>query len=160
MCATGKVEADLPVSALADEEAPRYTRPWTPTPKKPVLDAAACPPPRLERHAARHGRPISTSRRWIWEQYDSTVMNDTAEGRRRRGGGARPRHRQGARRHRRHTPRYRLADPVEGGKQAVAETWRNIVAVGGTPFAFTDNMNFGNPQTPEIMGQFVGAVEG
>src|SRR3546814_17759326 len=58
------------------------------------------------------------------------------------------------------TPRYCFADPVEGGKQAVAETWRNITAVGARPLAITDNMNFGNPERPDIMGQFVGAVEG
>src|SRR3546814_13715855 len=58
------------------------------------------------------------------------------------------------------TPRYCFADPVEGGKQAVAETWRNLTAVGARPLAITDNMNFGNPARPDIMGQFVGAVEG
>src|SRR5436189_151636 len=58
------------------------------------------------------------------------------------------------------TPRYCEADPYEGGKQAVAEAWRNITAVGGTPLAITDNLNFGNPEKPEIMGQFVGCVRG
>jgi phosphoribosylformylglycinamidine synthase len=58
------------------------------------------------------------------------------------------------------TPRYCLADPVAGGKQAVAEAWRNLTAVGSVPLAYTDNMNFGNPQKPEIMGQFVGCIEG
>ena len=58
------------------------------------------------------------------------------------------------------TPRYCFADPVEGGKQAVAEAWRNITAVGGKPLALTDNLNFGNPEKPEIMGQFVACLEG
>ena len=58
------------------------------------------------------------------------------------------------------TPRYCEADPFEGGKQAVAEAWRNITAVGGLPLAITDNLNFGNPERPEIMGQFVGCVKG
>ena len=58
------------------------------------------------------------------------------------------------------TPRYCFADPVEGGKQAIAEAWRNLCAVGATPLAATDCMNFGNPQRPEIMGQFVGCIEG
>jgi phosphoribosylformylglycinamidine synthase subunit PurL len=58
------------------------------------------------------------------------------------------------------TPRYCEADPFEGGKQAVAETWRNLTAVGATPLAITDNLNFGNPERPEIMGQFVGCVRG
>ena len=58
------------------------------------------------------------------------------------------------------TPRYCFADPVEGGKQAVAEAWRNLTAVGARPLALTDNMNFGNPERPEIMGQFVGCTQG
>jgi len=159
----GKVEADLPVSALADEEAPRYTRPWVPTPKKPVLAPAACPAPADWNRTllAMVGSADLASRRWIWEQYDSTVMNDTAQG---PGGDAAVVRVHGTQKALAVTadctPRYCLADPVEGGKQAVAETWRNITAVGGTPLAFTDNMNFGNPQKPEIMGQFVGAVEG
>ena len=57
-------------------------------------------------------------------------------------------------------PRLCEADPVLGGKQAVVETWRNITAVGAEPIAITDNMNFGNPERPEIMGQFVGAIQG
>ncbi len=159
----GKVEADLPVSALADEEAPRYTRPWVPTPKKPVLAPAACPAPADWNRTllAMVGSADLASRRWIWEQYDSTVMNDTAQG---PGGDAAVVRVHGTQKALAVTadctPRYCLADPVEGGKQAVAETWRNITAVGGTPLAFTDNMNFGNPQKPEIMGQFVGAIMG
>ena len=58
------------------------------------------------------------------------------------------------------TPRYCRADPVRGGMQAVAESWRNLTAVGAEPLALTDNMNFGNPERPEIMGEFVGAIEG
>ena len=58
------------------------------------------------------------------------------------------------------TPRYCEADPFEGGKQAVAEAWRNLTAVGATPLALTDNLNFGNPERPEIMGQFVGCIRG
>jgi phosphoribosylformylglycinamidine synthase len=58
------------------------------------------------------------------------------------------------------TPRYCEADPFEGGKQAVAECWRNLIAVGAKPLAITDNLNFGNPERPEIMGQFVGCIRG
>ena len=58
------------------------------------------------------------------------------------------------------TPRYCYADPVEGGKQAVAEAYRNLCAVGARPLAITNCLNFGNPQRPEIMGQFVGCLEG
>ena len=58
------------------------------------------------------------------------------------------------------TPRYVAADPVMGTKQAVVETYRNLIAVGADPLAITDNMNFANPERPEIMGQFVGACQG
>jgi phosphoribosylformylglycinamidine synthase subunit PurL len=58
------------------------------------------------------------------------------------------------------TPRYCEADPYEGGKQAVAEAWRNLTAVGAVPLAVTDNLNFGNPERPEIMGQLVGCIRG
>jgi len=158
----GQVMADLPITALADE-APLYQRPWAATPKKPILVAAdvAAPDDYNATLLVMLASPDMASRRWIWQQYDSTVMNDTAAG---PGGDAAI-----IRVHGKQkalavttdcTPRYCLADPIEGGKQAVAETWRNITAVGGTPLAYTDNMNFGNPQKPEIMGQFVGAIEG
>ena len=159
----GQVMADIPVSALADENAPRYERPWVPTPKKPELKPADCPAPENynETLLKMLGSADLASRRWIWEQYDSTVMNDTAQG---PGGDAAIVRVHGSNKALAVTadctPRYCLADPVEGGKQAVAETWRNITAVGGTPLAYTDNMNFANPQKPEIMGQFVGAVQG
>jgi phosphoribosylformylglycinamidine synthase II len=159
----GQVMADIPVSALADENAPRYERPWVPTPKKPELTPTQCPAPENYNETLLRmlGSPDLASRRWIWEQYDSTVMNDTAQG---PGGDAAVVRVHGSQKALAVTadctPRYCLADPVEGGKQAVAETWRNITAVGGTPLAFTDNMNFANPQKPEVMGQFVGAVQG
>jgi phosphoribosylformylglycinamidine synthase len=58
------------------------------------------------------------------------------------------------------TPRYCASDPFEGGKQAVAEAWRNLISVGSTPIAITDCMNFGNPEKKEIMGQFAGVIKG
>ncbi len=158
----GETAAELPVGPLVDQ-APQYDRPWTPTPKRPVIAIADVPPnpdplATLERLV---GSPDLASRRWIWEQYDSTVMADTVV---RPGGDAAV-----VRIHGKSkglaittdcTPRYCLADPVEGGRQAVAETWRNLTAVGARPLAITDNMNFGNPEKPEIMGQFVGCIEG
>ena len=105
--------------------------------------------------------PDLCSRRWIWEQYDYTVMGDTVIA---PGGDASL-----VRVHDSNralavstdvTPRYVKADPFEGGKQAVAETWRNICATGASPLAITNCLNFGNPERPEIMAQFVGAVEG
>jgi phosphoribosylformylglycinamidine synthase len=107
------------------------------------------------------GSPDHASRRWIWEQYDHMVGADTLQ---RPGGDAAVVRVHGTRKALAITtdcnPRYCFADPVEGGRQAIAEAWRNITAVGARPLATTDCMNFGNPQRPEIMGQFVGCIEG
>jgi phosphoribosylformylglycinamidine synthase len=107
------------------------------------------------------GSPDLCSKRWIWTQYDHMVMNDTVA---RPGGDAAV-----VRVHGTNkavaittdcTPRYVFADPAMGGKQAVAESWRNLIAVGAEPLAITDCLNFGNPQKPEVMGQIVGAIQG
>ena len=107
------------------------------------------------------GGPAGASRRWIWEQYDHTVMGDTVGG---PGGDAAVVRIHGTARGLALTsdctPRYCLADPVEGGRQAVAEAWRNLTAVGAEPLAITDNLNFGNPERADVMGQFVGCVQG
>ena len=160
----GKVEVDIPVGPLV-EQSPLYNRPWEPTIPPPVLDAAKFPIPQgatpLMILQKLMSSPDLSSRRWIWEQYDSLVGGDTAQG---PGGDA-------AVVRVRDTnkalamvvdcsPRYCAADPAMGGRQAVAETWRNLCAVGAKPLAITDNMNFGNPEKPKIMGQFVGAVQG
>ena len=160
----GKVEIDIKVEPLV-EQSPVYNRPWEPTPKQAEVSAAHYPLPKGETPLTilqkLMASPDLCSRRWIWEQYDSLVGADTAIG---PGGDA-------AVVRVRDTnkalamvvdcsPRYCAADPVEGGKQAVAETWRNLCAVGAKPLAITDNMNFGNPEKPRIMGQFVGAVQG
>ena len=102
-----------------------------------------------------------SSRRWVWEQYDTLIGGDTLQ---RPGGDA------GVVRVGEGgkglafsvdvTPRYCAADPFEGGKQAVAECWRNLTAVGAEPLAITDNLNFGNPEKPEIMGELVAAIKG
>jgi len=159
----GAVEADIPLAPL-ESEAPLYRRPTAETPKRPVLDAAAIPDPigiaaALERLV---GSLDLCSRRWIWDQYDSTVGGQTVQ----RPGGADAAvvKLEGLARALAMTtdctPRYCLADPEEGGRQAVAEAWRNLTSVGATPLAITDNMNFGNPEKPEIMGQFAAAVRG
>ncbi|MEX6634070.1 phosphoribosylformylglycinamidine synthase subunit PurL [Hyphococcus lacteus] len=105
--------------------------------------------------------PDLCSRRWIWEQYDHTVMGETVVA---PGGDAAMVRVHGTNRglaiSTDVTPRYVKADPFEGGKQAVAETYRNICAVGASPLAITNCLNFGNPERPEIMAQFVGAIEG
>jgi len=107
------------------------------------------------------GSPALASRRWIWEQYDHMVMADTVQ---RPGGDAAVVRVHGTRKSLAIscdvTPRYCAAGPREGAKQAVAECWRNLTAVGADPLAVTDCMNFGNPERPEIMGEFAEAVEG
>lgn len=159
----GEVRADIPVAPLV-EQAPRYDRPWTATvPPEPLAPASAPLPEAPDRVLLRlMGCPDLASKRWIWEQYDSTVMADTLAG---PGAGD-------AAVVRVHgtgkalaitvdcTPRYCRADPESGGAQAVAEAWRNLTSVGARPLAVTDNMNFGNPEKPLIMGQFAGCIRG
>ncbi len=158
----GAVEADLPVATLANS-APRYERPWVPTiPPKIILpEWVPAPNSILGALKTMMGGPHLASRRWIWEQYDHMVMGDTVQ---RPGGDAAVVRVHGTAKGIAATcdvtPRYVLADPVMGTKQAVVETWRNLIAVGADPLAITDNMNFGNPERPEVMGQFVGAVQG
>src|SRR6201992_2871336 len=156
----GKVEADMPITALSDA-APVYERPYnknTPASGNPRFDAKK---PVLESLKKILGAPDMCSRRWVWEQYDHTVMADTVQ---KPGGDAAVVRVHGKKKGLAITtdvtPRYCRADPFEGAKQAVAEAYRNISAVGALPLAVTDNLNFGNPQKPEIMGQIVGAVDG
>jgi phosphoribosylformylglycinamidine synthase len=159
----GVLEADIPLAPL-ESEAPLYRRPITETPKQPVLLASAMPDPVGIAPALMTlvACPDLCSRRWIWDQYDSLVNGQTVQ----RPGGADAAvvriedHDRALAMTTDCTPRYCLADPEEGGKQAVAEAWRNITAVGALPLAITDNMNFGNPEKPEIMGQFAYAVRG
>ncbi len=162
----GQVVCDIPLGPLADE-APCYERPYVSQDDykawariAPLGDA-----PESTDIAADllklMGSPALASRRWIWEQYDQTVGADTVQ---RPGGDAAVVRVHGTTKALAITtdctPRYVYADPVEGGKQAVAETYRNLSAVGATPLAITNCLNFGNPQRPEIMAQFVGALEG
>jgi phosphoribosylformylglycinamidine synthase II len=158
----GQVEADMPVKMLADS-APEYKRPWTPTDPPALINPEDVPAPNSLADTLKTlmGSPHLCSRRWVWEQYDHMVMGDTV---RRPGGDAAVVRVHGTNKGIAATcdvtPRYCTADPVEGGKQAVAEAWRNLTASGADPLAITDCMNFGNPERPEIMGQFVGCIEG
>ncbi|MBI1385654.1 MAG: phosphoribosylformylglycinamidine synthase subunit PurL [Rhizobiales bacterium] len=158
----GFIEADIPVAALADS-APVYERPWEPTPPAPHVAACdvPCAPELLGTLAAMLAGPHLSSRRWVWEQYDHMVMADTVQ---RPGGDAAVVRVHGKRKALAMTcdvtPRYCEADPRQGGRQAIAETWRNLIAVGADPIAITDCMNFGNPERPRVMGQFVGCIEG
>ena len=154
-----EVMADLPLSKLSST-APEYDRPWVETPAPDAMEPVPGIDP-IDGLTALISSPNYAAKQWVYEQYDSMVMADTV-----RAPGL------GAGVVRVHgtdkavaftsdvTPRYVKANPVEGGKQAVAEAYRNLTAVGAKPLATTDNMNFGNPEKPEIMGQFVGAIKG
>ena len=155
----GEIKADLPLSTLASS-APEYDRPWVPTPTPaPLAHVAEIDP--VDGLRALIGSVNYCARDWIIRQYDTQVMGDTAILPGLDGGVIRV-----------HgtdkglaftsdvTPRYVKANPVEGGKQAVAEAYRNLICKGAKPLATTDNLNFGNPEKPEIMGQFVGALDG
>jgi phosphoribosylformylglycinamidine synthase subunit PurL len=154
--------ADLPIKELGDE-APVYDRPHVETPKPPVLKAADVTPPMAVAEALLKliGSPELCSKRWVWEQYDHVILGNTVQ--RPGGDAAVVRVEDGPKALALTTdvtPRYCEADPFEGGKQAVAEAWRNLTAVGARPLAVTDNLNFGNPERPEIMGQLVGCIRG
>ncbi len=155
----GEIKADLPLSKLSST-APEYDRPWVETPAAdPLADVPQVDA--IDGLKALISSPNYAGKQWVYDQYDSMVMADTARGPGKGSGLLRV-----------HgtdkklaftsdvTPRYVKANPVEGGKQAVAEAYRNLTAVGALPLATTDNMNFGNPEKPEIMGQFVGAIKG
>ncbi len=161
----GEVVCDIPLGPLADD-APEYDRPSLSAKKykswagvkelKKVPSSDDVGADLLKLMAC----PDLASRRWIWEQYDSQVMADTLQ----TGGDAGV-----VRVHGTHkalaittdcTPRYCYADPYEGGKQAIAEAYRNLSAVGAKPLAITNCLNFANPERPEIMAQFTGCLEG
>ena len=156
----GEVKADLPLATLSGS-APEYDRPWVATPPAAPLTGDLPQVDAIEALKKLISSPNYCAKNWVYEQYDTMVMADTVQG-----PGL------GAGLIRVHgtdkllaftsdvTPRYVKANPVEGGKQAVAEAYRNLTALGATPLATTDNMNFGNPEKPAIMGQFVGAIQG
>ncbi|PWW04385.1 phosphoribosylformylglycinamidine synthase subunit II [Hoeflea marina] len=159
----GEEVANLPIKDLGDQ-APEYDRPWREPGRFSPLPASDVAEP--EDYGAALltlvGSANNCSRRWVWEQYDTLIQGNSLQ---LPGGDA------GVVRVEGHdtkalafssdvTPRYVEADPFEGGKQAVAECWRNLTATGAEPLASTDNLNFGNPERPEIMGQLVKAIEG
>jgi phosphoribosylformylglycinamidine synthase len=162
----GDIVCDLPLGPLADE-APKYERqyvaplkaiPLTEGEEKRLIEDY---PGFAESLTKLLSAPDQCSKRWIWEQYDRHVMGDTVADS--GSDAAIVRLYPGPRAIAMTcdvTPRYVEADAYEGGKQAVAEAWRNLTAVGARPLAVTDNLNFGNPQRPEIMGQIVRAIEG
>jgi phosphoribosylformylglycinamidine synthase II len=157
----GETAAEIPVGPLVTE-APLYQRPWIRRDSAPDIDPAALPArdplASLKRLLAC---PDLASKRWIWEQYDHLVRGNTV---RRPGGDAAvvriDDNGKALALTTDATPRYCRADPERGGMQAVAESWRNLTAVGAVPLALTDCMNFGNPEKPEIMGEFAGVTAG
>jgi phosphoribosylformylglycinamidine synthase II len=158
----GAVKADLPIKELGDQ-APLYDRPHVPTPPRPVIEAASVAAPTGNGAALLKllATPDLCSKAWIWRQYDYLILGNSVQ---RPGGdaaviriGEGPK---GLALTTDVTQRYCEADPFEGGKQAVAEAWRNLTASGATPRAVTDNLNFGNPEKPEVMGQLVGCIAG
>ncbi len=158
----GETVADVPIAPVSGAS-PVYQRPFRPTaPSIPVIGESVSPPMGHDQALmCLVGSPDLASKRWIFEQYDHMVMADTVQ---RPGGDAAVIRIHGTERGLAMTtdctPRYCLADPLQGGRQAVAEAWRNLTAVGAKPLAVTDCLNFGNPENPEIMGQFVGCLEG
>jgi phosphoribosylformylglycinamidine synthase len=153
------VKADLPLSQLSSQ-APEYDRPWVPTPAAAPMAPLPDADP-IDCLRALIGSPSYAHKAWVWEQYDAQVGADTV---RTPGLGAGVVRVHGTGKLLAFTsdvtPRYVKANPEEGGKQAVAEAYRNLIACGATPLAATDNLNFGNPEKPEIMGQLVGAIKG
>lgn len=163
----GEVAADLPIAPLANAS-PEYDRPWATTapPEQVPADSMNAPETKnfedvmdvLQRLLAS---PDLASKRWVWDQYDHLVMGRTVQ---RPGGDAAvvrvPGSRKALALSADCTPRYCAAFPRTGGAQAVAESWRNLTAAGARPLAITDCMNFGSPERPEIMGQFVECIEG
>ena len=155
----GEVKADLPIKQMGDE-APEYDRPWVEPKKLPILKDVPAPNDLAAAILKIVGSPDMCSRRWVWEQYDSLIQSNTAQIPGGDAGVVRIRGNKAIAVSTDVTPRYVEADPFEGAKQAVAECWRNLTAVGALPIAITDNLNFGNPERPEIMGQFVFAIKG
>ncbi|MCR6644155.1 MAG: phosphoribosylformylglycinamidine synthase subunit PurL [Terricaulis sp.] len=162
----GEIVCDIPLGPLADE-APKYERPYVePLKAIPLTEGETARlnsdyPGFAASLTALLATPDQASKRWIWEQYDRHVQGDTLAD---SGADAAVVRLYGSNRALAMTcdvtPRYVEADAYEGGKQAVAEAWRNLTVVGARPLAVTDNLNFGNPQKPEIMGQIVYAIEG
>ena len=155
----GEVKADLPIKQMGDE-APEYDRPWIEPKNLAVLNDVPAPNDLKAAILKIMGSPDMCSRRWVWEQYDHFIQSNSAQIPGGDAGVVRVGPNKAIALTTDVTPRYVEADPFEGGKQAVAESWRNLTCVGAVPIAITDNLNFGNPEKPEIMGQLVFAIKG
>ncbi len=155
----GVCQADLPLGTLSGS-APEYDRPWVEPPAAAALkDLPEIDP--IEGLRALISSLNYASKHWVYAQYDQKVMGDTIRAPGLGAGVVRVHGTQKALAFTSDvTPRYVKVNPYEGGAQAVAEAYRNLTAVGATPLATTDNLNFGNPEKPEIMGQLIGAIKG
>ena len=158
----GEEVANLPIKKLGDE-APEYDRPWVKPVEAEKIDIANIRQVNLQDALLKLlGSADQSSKRWVYEQYDTLIQGNSLV----RPGGDAGVIRVEGNAHKALafssdvTPRYCQADPFEGGKQAVAECWRNLCATGAKPLACSDNLNFGNPEKPEIMGQLVYAIKG
>ena len=160
----GEVVCDIPVPPLA-EDAPNYDRPWVEPPERAEFDVEKHDEPESYTDVLLKlmSCPDMASKRWVWEQYDRHVMGDTIDSSMSGGDAAI------VRIHGTNkalaicsdcNPHYVAAGPFEGGKAVVAESYRNLSAVGAKPIAITDNLNFGNPEKPKTMGYIVKAIEG
>src|SRR5260221_2615059 len=153
----GEVKADLPIKQMGDE-APEYDRPWVAPRKLPVLKDVPAPNDLKAAILKVTGSPDMCSRRWVWEQYDHLIQSNTAQIPGGDAGVIRIKGKKAIAVSTDVTPRYVEADPYEGGKQAVAECWRNLTAVGAVPLAVTDNLNLANPERPETIAQLRKAI--
>jgi phosphoribosylformylglycinamidine synthase II len=157
-----EIVGELSIDALASN-APLYNRKWTKTklPEKNI-DIKELKKINLEDAFLKIlSTPNQSNKSWVTNQFDQMVMCDTVE---KSGSDAAI-----IRIHNKEkaiavtvdsSANYCKAHPITGGKQIVCESWRNLIAVGAKPIAITNCLNFGNPEDPKIMGQFVECVEG
>ena len=154
--------ANLPLSSLSSE-APIYDRKW----KKSIIQKKIKPQKDYKNLDLFDSlkkilqSPNNSDKSWVWEQYDNTVMGDTVQ---KPGGDSAVVRVHGKNKGVAMTvdssAHYCLSNPLTGGKQVVCEAWRNLIAVGASPIAITNCLNFGNPEKDKIMGQFVETIDG
>ena len=160
---------NIPINPLV-EDAPEYDRPYEIINNKKIIDLNKIVINKTinEILVKVFKNPNMASKKWIWEQYDCSVMGDTILSSGQSDAAIVKIH--GTENHNSLgkglamttdcTPRYVKANPFEGGMQAVCEAARNIAASGAKPLAITNNLNFGNPEKKHIMGEIVGAIKG
>lgn len=157
-----KKVADIPITALADK-APLYDRKFTTKKlKKEKIEIKNLKKIKIDEALLKIlSSPNHSNKSWITDQYDQSVMCDTIQ---KSGGDSAV-----IRIHNKEkaiaisvdsSALYCKADPKTGGKQIVAENWRNLISVGAKPLAITNCLNFGSPEKPEVMGEFIDCING